>query len=36
MLGEQLEDILGNKMEILGGLILILIGVRILAEHVFF
>lgn len=36
MLGEQLEDILGNKMEILGGLILILIGIRILAEHVFF
>jgi putative Mn2+ efflux pump MntP len=33
MLGEQLEDILGNRMEIAGGLILILIGVRILAEH---
>ena len=36
MLSEQLEDILGNKMVILGGLILILTGVRILTEHVFF
>jgi putative Mn2+ efflux pump MntP len=35
MLGERLEDILGNKMEILGGLILILIGINILAEHLF-
>lgn len=35
MLGEQLEDILGNRMEIIGGLILILIGVKILAEHLF-
>ena len=33
ILGEQLEDLLGNKMEIIGGLILILIGVKILAEH---
>ena len=31
--GEQLEDILGNKTEIVGGLILILIGIRILFEH---
>lgn len=35
MLGEQLEDIPGNKMEIAGGLILILISVKILAEHLF-
>jgi len=35
MLGEQLEDILGNKMEIIGGLILILIGFNILAGHMF-
>jgi putative Mn2+ efflux pump MntP len=33
MLGEQLEDLLGNKMEIIGGLLLILIGVKILVEH---
>jgi len=33
MLGEQLEDLLGNKMEIIGGLLLSLIGVKILAEH---
>jgi len=33
LLGEQLEDILGNKTEIAGGLILILIGIRILFEH---
>jgi putative Mn2+ efflux pump MntP len=33
MLGERLEDILGNKMEIIGGLILILIGINILAGH---
>ena len=33
MLGEHLEDLLGNKMEIIGGLILILIGVKILVEH---
>lgn len=35
MLGERLEDILGNKMEIIGGLILILIGINILAGHLF-
>jgi putative Mn2+ efflux pump MntP len=35
MLGERLEDILGNKMEIFGGLILILIGINILARHLF-
>jgi putative Mn2+ efflux pump MntP len=35
MLGERLEDILGNKMEIIGGLILILIGINILAGHMF-
>ena len=35
MLGERLEDILGNRMEIIGGLILILIGINILAGHLF-
>lgn len=35
MLGERLEDILGNKMEIIGGIILILIGINILANHLF-
>jgi putative Mn2+ efflux pump MntP len=33
MLGERLETFLGNKMEIFGGIILILIGLRILYEH---
>jgi putative Mn2+ efflux pump MntP len=33
MLGEQLGTILGNKMEIFGGIILVLIGLRILYEH---
>jgi len=33
MLGERLEKYLGNKMEIFGGIILILIGIRILYEH---
>jgi len=33
MLGERLESFLGNKMEIFGGGILILIGLRILYEH---
>ena len=33
MLGERLESFLGNKMEIFGGVILILIGLRILTEH---
>jgi putative Mn2+ efflux pump MntP len=35
MLGERLESFLGNKMEIFGGIILILIGLRILTEHMF-
>jgi putative Mn2+ efflux pump MntP len=35
MLGERLESFLGNKMEIIGGVILILIGLRILTEHMF-
>jgi putative Mn2+ efflux pump MntP len=35
MLGERLEDLLGNKMEIAGGVILILIGTRILLQHLF-
>jgi putative Mn2+ efflux pump MntP len=35
MLGERLESFLGNKMEIVGGIILILIGIRILTEHLF-
>jgi putative Mn2+ efflux pump MntP len=33
MLGERLETVLGDKMEGLGGVILILIGVKILYEH---
>jgi putative Mn2+ efflux pump MntP len=33
MMGERLETFLGNKMEIFGGIILILIGLRILYEH---
>jgi putative Mn2+ efflux pump MntP len=33
MLGKRLETFLGNKMEIFGGIILILIGLRILYEH---
>jgi len=33
ILGERLEELLGNKMEIFGGVILILIGLRILYEH---
>jgi putative Mn2+ efflux pump MntP len=33
MLGERLEPVLGNKMEIFGGIILVLIGLRILYEH---
>ena len=35
MLGERLETFLGKKMEIFGGIILILIGLRILTEHMF-
>ena len=34
MLGERLEKFLGNRMEIFGGVILILIGLRILYEHI--
>jgi putative Mn2+ efflux pump MntP len=34
LLGERLGDLLGNRMEIIGGLILILIGIKILAEPV--
>ena len=33
ILGERLENVLGDKMEVLGGVILILIGVKILYEH---
>jgi putative Mn2+ efflux pump MntP len=33
MSGKRLEILLGNKMEIFGGIILILIGLRILFEH---
>jgi manganese efflux pump family protein len=33
MLGKRLESVLGNKMEIFGGVILILIGLRILYGH---
>lgn len=33
-LGANLEKILGNRIEILGGLILVGIGIKILAEHV--
>jgi manganese efflux pump family protein len=36
MLGERLEDLLGKRIEIAGGLILILIGIKILAESVIF
>jgi manganese efflux pump family protein len=34
-LGTKLEKILGNKIEILGGLILVGIGIKILTEHLF-
>jgi len=33
MLGENLEDLLGNRKEITGEIILILIGVKILVKH---
>ena len=33
MLVERLETVLGDKMEDLGGVILILIGLKILYEH---
>lgn len=35
MLGERLEALLGRKTEIAGGVILILIGARILVQHLF-
>ena len=35
MSGEPLEDILGNKMKIFGGAILVLIGIRILVLHIY-
>jgi putative Mn2+ efflux pump MntP len=35
MLGERLGEVFGSRMEILGGIILILLGVRILAGHLF-
>lgn len=36
MLGKKAGEKLGSKVEALGGLILILIGVKILLEHLFF
>nr|WP_320162625.1 manganese efflux pump MntP family protein [uncultured Methanoregula sp.] len=36
MLGERLENILGTWIEIAGGILLILIGIRILAESILF
>lgn len=33
MLGNRLEDSLGKRVEIIGGIILIAIGIRILMEH---
>lgn len=35
-LGSKLKNILGNKVEIIGGIILILLGLKILIEHLFF
>ncbi len=35
-LGSKLKDKLGNKVEIIGGIILILLGLKILIEHLFF
>jgi manganese efflux pump family protein len=35
MLGERLEEFVGNKIEIAGGIILILIGIKVLTEHLF-
>ena len=35
-LGSALKDKLGNKVEIIGGIILILLGLKILIEHLFF
>ena len=36
MLGSKCGDMFGNKAEIAGGVILILIGLKILIEHIFF
>jgi putative Mn2+ efflux pump MntP len=35
MLGERLEELVGNKIEIAGGIILVLIGIKVLTEHLF-
>jgi manganese efflux pump family protein len=35
MLGERLEKLVGNKIEIAGGIILVLIGIKVLTEHLF-
>jgi putative Mn2+ efflux pump MntP len=35
-IGDKFGDIFGNKVEIFGGIILILIGLKILIEHLFF
>ncbi len=35
-IGAKCGDILGNKAEIAGGLVLVAIGIKILAEHLFF
>jgi manganese efflux pump family protein len=35
LMGTKLEKILGNKIEILGGIILMGIGIKILSEHLF-
>lgn len=34
-LGNKLQNVIGRKMEIVGGIILILIGIKILIEHLF-
>jgi putative Mn2+ efflux pump MntP len=31
--GDELSEILGKKVEVAGGIVLIVIGVRILLEH---
>jgi putative Mn2+ efflux pump MntP len=35
-LGKKINYLLGNKAEIAGGIVLILIGIKILVEHLFF
>lgn len=35
-LGSKLKEKIGNKVEIIGGIILILLGLKILIEHLFF